>query len=293
MYIHFRGFMRTLTYTVPDEYSNRPLIHFLRGGLGFSTHMVSTLRHTENSVLADGKRCRMIDKIHAGETIEIHLPEKSNAPELFDMPLDIIFEDSDILVINKPSGISVHPTHNHPNGTLSNAVAFYLLSKGHEPSAARAVGRLDKVTSGVMIFAKNLLAASALNGKLQKTYYAVADGTLEGSGTVDKPIYRPDEKKTMRAVGENGDRAVTHWQALKCGDSKTLLRVTTETGRTHQIRVHLSSIGHPLAGDDMYGAAKTDTYTRAALHCAEVKITHPVTKELLTLSAPLPSEFNL
>ena len=281
--------MRELTYTVTSEYSGRPLIHFLRGYVKLSTHIVGTLRHTENAVLVNGVPSRVIDRVTEGDNVTVLLPEKTEPPELFDMPLDILYEDNDLLVVNKPSGIAVHPTHNHPNGTLSNAVAFYLIKNGGEPSAARAVGRLDKVTSGVMIFAKNIFAASLLNGNLQKTYYAVVHGEMSGSGTVDAPIYRPDYNKTERAVG-HGDKAVTHWEALENFDGKTLLKIKTETGRTHQIRVHMAYTGHPLAGDEMYGGEKTDALKRAALHCASVTVTHPVTKETVSFSAPLPDD---
>ena len=282
--------MRKLNYVITAEYSSRPLLHFLRGGAKLSTRIVATLRHTENSVLVNGIPARLIDKVRAGDAVTVLLPEKSEPPQLFEMELEIIYEDDDLLVVNKPSGISVHPTYNHPNGTLSNAVANYLIKNGGTPSAARAVGRLDKVTSGVIIFAKHSVAASLLNGELDKTYYAIVHGILNGSGTVNAPIYRPDSTKTLRAVGEGGDEAVTHWQAVEsCGDL-TLVRIKTETGRTHQIRVHLAYIGHPLAGDEMYGGTCVGSINRAALHCAEISITHPVTKEVLTFEAPMPED---
>ncbi len=281
--------MRKLEYIIPAEYGGRPLLHFLRGGAKLSTRIVATLRHTENSVLVNGTAARLIDKVCEGDEISVFIPEKTEPPLLFEMELDIIYEDDDLLVINKPAGIAVHPTYNHPNGTLSNAVANYLVKKNGASGAARAVGRLDKVTSGVIIFAKNSLAASLLNGELQKTYFAIVHGEMCGSGTVDVPIYRPDSTKTVRAVGK-GDRAVTHWQAIEnCGDL-TLVKIKTETGRTHQIRVHLAHIGHPLAGDEMYGGTAVGSINRAALHCAEIGILHPVTKEKMTFSAPLPDD---
>ena len=281
--------MRKLEYTVPAEYGGRPLLHFLRGGAKLSTRIVATLRHTENSVLVNGTAARLIDKVCTGDGIAVFIPEKTEPPLLFEMELDIIYEDDDLLVINKPAGIAVHPTYNHPNGTLSNAVANYLVKTNGASGAARAVGRLDKVTSGVIIFAKNSLAASLLNGELEKTYFAIVHGEMSGCGTVDAPIYRPDSNKTVRAVGK-GDEAITHWQAVEtCGDL-TLVKIKTETGRTHQIRVHLSYIGHPLAGDEMYGGECINGINRAALHCAEISIMHPVTKENMTFSAPLPDD---
>ncbi len=282
--------MRKLNYVVTAEYAGRPLLHFLRGGAKLSTRIVATLRHTANSVLVNGTPTRLVDKVCEGDEIAVFIPEKTEPPQLLEMELDIIYEDDDLLVINKPAGISVHPTYNHPNGTLSNAVANYLIKNGGTPSAARAVGRLDKVTSGVIIFAKHSVAASLLNGELDKTYYAVVHDILTGSGTVNAPIHRPDSTKTVRAVGDGGDEAITHWQSVEnCGDL-TLVQIKTETGRTHQIRVHLSYIGHPLAGDEMYGGSSECGINRAALHCAEISIMHPVTKENMTFSAPLPED---
>lgn len=282
--------MRIIEYTVTEEFSCRPLLHFLKRYVKLSTHIVQSLRHTEGSVLINGAPARVVDKVTAGDKLTLKLPEKTTPPLLWETPLDIIFEDADLLVLNKPSGVSVHPTKNHPNGTLCNAVASYLIKNGCEPSASRAVGRLDKVTSGVIIFAKNSFAASRLNGNLDKTYTAIVNGITDSDGTIDAPIYRPDFSKTLRAVGESGDRAITHYRALAYGDGKTLVEIKTETGRTHQIRVHFSHINHTLCGDEMYGAPTTAYLKRAALHCSEVTVTHPVKNEKMTFSAPIPND---
>lgn len=282
--------MRKIEYEVSEEYNGTPLYYFLRESVGVSTRIIQTLRHTENSVFVNGTESRVIDKVKTNDKIEIYLPEKTEAPILWETDLDVIYEDEDLLIINKPSGVSVHPTRNHPNGTLCNAVAAYLKNIGNENFVARAVGRLDKVTSGVMVFAKNAFVASKLNGNLNKTYIALAEGVLEGEGTVNAPIYRPDINKTVRAVGEQGDEAITNWKALKSFDNITLLEIKTITGRTHQIRVHMAYIGHALVGDEMYGAKVTDNIKRAALHCREVKITHPVTNKELTFVAELPED---
>ncbi len=284
--------MRKIEYYVSEEYNGTPLYYFLREGVGVSTRIIQTLRHTSKSAFINGSESRVIDKVKTGDKIEIFIPEKTEAPLLWETELSVIYEDEDLLIINKPSGVSVHPTRNHPNGTLCNAVAAYLKNEGNENFVARAVGRLDKVTSGVMVFAKNAFVASKLNGNLDKTYLALAEGVLEGEGTVNAPIYRPDINKTVRAVGEQGDEAITKWKVIKSFDNKTLLKVKTVTGRTHQIRVHCAHIGHALVGDEMYGAKVTDNIKRAALHCYEVKITHPVTSEELTFVAELPEDFN-
>ncbi len=283
--------MRKIEYSVSEEYNETPLYYFLREGVGVSTRIIQTLRHTPKSVFVNGTESRVVDKVKSGDEIVVYLPEKTEPPILWETELSVIYEDEDLLIINKPSGVSVHPTRNHPNGTLCNAVAAYLKNQGNENFVARAVGRLDKVTSGVMVFAKNAFVASKLNGNLDKTYLALAEGVLEGEGTVNAPIYRPDINKTIRAVGEQGAEAITNWKAVKGFENKTLLEVKTVTGRTHQIRVHCAHIGHPLVGDEMYGAMVTDYIKRAALHCHEVKIVHPITNEELTFVAELPEDF--
>ncbi len=282
--------MRKIEYIVTEEYHQYPLLHFLKGYVKLSTRIVQTLRHTKGSVLVNGEYARLVDKVASGDKVTITLPETTTPPLLWDMKLDIIFEDDDLLVINKPSGISVHPTFNHPNGTLCNAVASYLTDKSNSSSVARAVGRLDKVTSGVMIFAKNSFAASKLNGNLDKTYLAVVNGITDESGFIEAPIYRPDLNKTIRTVDERGDYAHTTYKTLFHYNNISVVEVKTETGRTHQIRVHFSHIDHSLVGDEMYGGISTENIKRAALHCLSVSVTHPVTNEALTFKAPLPED---
>ena len=282
--------MRKIEYTVTEEYSSRPLLHFLKGHIHLSTRIVQTLRHTKDSVFVNGNFARLVDKVNYGDNVTLYLPETTTPPQLCEIPLDIIYEDDDLLVINKPKGISVHPTYNHPNGTLCNGVAAYLKKNQSTPPVARAVGRLDKVTSGVMIFAKSAFIASRLNGNLDKTYVALVHGETEKSGTINAPIYRPDSGKTLRAVGENGDEAITVYETLGTRDSKSLLKIKTITGRTHQIRVHCAYISHPLVGDEMYGGALTESLTRAALHCINVTITHPVTGNKMSFFAAIPED---
>ncbi len=281
--------MRKLLFTVPGNYHDKPLLCFLKEAIGLSTHTIKSLRNTEGAVIVNGEPKRMVDKVFSGDSVEIIIFEKTTPPSLWDYPINIIYEDEDILVVNKPSGISAHPSHNHPHHTLSNAVAFYLSKNDNLNAAARSIGRLDKVTSGVMIFAKNSYVASRLNGNMVKKYNALVWGTPEESGTINVPIYRPDPDKTERAVGK-GDEAVTHWKILKSLEDASLLEITTETGRTHQIRVHCAHIGHPLIGDVMYGGKETDSLKRAALHCSTITIKHPIKNELITFTAALPED---
>ncbi len=279
---------RTLTYTVPEEFDGEKVNNYLRGGIGLSYRMVRSLKQIHGSMLLDGESVRTIDRLRAGAVLTLNLPQDKSTAEPQPAEFEVIYEDEDILVINKPAGLAMHPTHNHQGDTLANAVAYYLTQKGKD-AVFRVAGRLDKGTSGLVVCALHKMAASKLNGSYDKTYIAIVEGKYENSGTIDAPIIRPDPMKTLRAVGEGGEEAVTHWTALGYRDGLTTMEITLETGRTHQIRVHLASRGTPLAGDEMYGG-HTDKISRHALHCAKLEMPHPVTGERMIFTAPLPED---
>ena len=280
---------RRLQYTIPHEYSSRRVLDFLKH-LGFSHRLITKLKQTPDGILLNGEHIRTIDPMSEGDVLEINLPtdKKESISIPVEMPLDIIYEDDDILVLNKPAMLAVHESHNHLGDTLSNAVAFHLKKEG-KPSAFRAVGRLDKGTSGLMVCALNRYAASRLSGKIKKQYLAIATGIYEGEGTIDAPIYRPDPILTVRTVDERGERAITHWKALKNDGKNTLLRVRLETGRTHQIRVHFASLGTPLVGDTMYGTSD-GRICHQALHCCECRFIHPVKNEEMHFFCDMPDD---
>lgn len=281
--------MRTLEYTITEEYDGKKLYSFLKGKVKMSSKLIRTLKTFEDGLMLNGKHIRTIDIIHTGDhlVINIHADEKMSIPGTT-LP-DVLYEDEDLLVVNKPAMLAIHESHNHQGDTLANCVALHLLNEGR-CSSFRAVGRLDKGTSGVVICALNPYSAAKLSGKLDKTYLALAQGEYHGSGTIDRPIYRPDPMKTIRTVDERGEKAVTHYEALKYENGLTALRIKLETGRTHQIRVHFASMGTPLLGDRMYGAAE-DVIGHQALHCASVTLEHPVSGKMMTFSAPLPEEY--
>lgn len=282
---------RKLEFTVPEEMDGAKLIHFLRSYVKMSYRLAMSLKQYPDGMMRNGEKIRTIDKVKVGEVIEINIPQEESSVEPINIPIDVIYADKDILLINKQAGLAMHPTHNHQGDTLANAVAFYLKEKG-DTGAFRSIGRLDKNTSGVVLCALNPFAASRLSdelwaGEIKKTYYAIAEGEYSGEGTIDVPIYRPDPMKTLRAAGEEGDRAVTHWKCIKSGNGLSLLKINLETGRTHQIRVHFSHMGTPLAGDDMYGG-KSELIKRHALHCGELEFIHPVTGKMMQIYADLP-----
>lgn len=280
---------RRLQYTIPHEYSSRRVLDFLKH-LGFSHRLITKLKQTPDGILLNGEHIRTIDPMSEGDILVINLPtdKKESISIPVEMPLDIIYEDDDILVLNKPAMLAVHESHNHLGDTLSNAVAFHLKKEG-KPSVFRAVGRLDKGTSGLMVCALNRYAASRLSGKIKKQYLAIATGIYEGEGTIDAPIYRPDPILTVRTVDERGEKAVTHWKALKNDGKNTILRVKLETGRTHQIRVHFASLGTPLVGDTMYGTPD-ERICHQALHCCECRFMHPVKNEEMHFFCDMPDD---
>ncbi|HOU11266.1 MAG TPA: RluA family pseudouridine synthase [Clostridiales bacterium] len=279
---------RVLTFKVPAEYDNKKVVHVLRGEARLSSRLVNSLKRTDGAITLNGSHIRTVDTVRAGDTLAVTIPDDAVCPEPFEAALDVLYEDEDVLVVNKSPDIAVHPSHNHLGNTLANAVSWHLSQQGKSASF-RCIGRLDKGTSGALVCALNRFAAARLTGGVQKSYLAAACGRLEGSGVIDEPIIRPDPMKTKRACAPGGEKAVTRWEALGGGGGVTLLRVTLETGRTHQIRVHFAHLGMPLAGDTMYGDAFAQL-GRQMLHCEQAVFTHPVTGEPLRVHAPLPAD---
>ena len=280
---------RIVEFTVPPEYDDKKLCAFLRGEAQISYALYATLRHIPDAVTRAGSPVRSIDRVRAGDRIRVAFPAEQTKLLPTPMELDILYEDADLLALDKSGFLAMHPSHGHQTDTLANGVTAYLQKSGSE-GVFHAVGRLDKGTSGVVLCAKHTYAASRMNGQTQKTYLALVDQELSGAGTVDVPIYRPDPDKTIRACGR-GERAVTHYEVLCAGGGKSLVRLRPETGRTHQIRVHMASIGAPLTGDALYGTAVPDL-GRHLLHCERVRVRHPVTGADLIFTAPLPPEFD-
>ena len=257
----------------------------------------------EGRVLREGRPLRKNDKLQAGDVLALDLPEPQPvALEPEDIPLDIVYEDNDLLVINKPKGLVVHPAAGHWSGTLVNALLYHCrdsLSGINGELRPGIVHRIDKDTSGLLIVAKNDFAHQALAAQLQdhtlaRTYVClVVGGVREDSGVIDAPIGRhPTDRKKMAVTEKNSRHAVTHWRVLERFPGYTLLECRLETGRTHQIRVHMACIGHPLLGDTVYGAKKpVPGLAGQCLHAAELRFLHPRTGEPVTVEAPLPDWF--
>ena len=257
----------------------------------------------EGRVSRGGRPVKKNERAEAGACYEILLPELGEIPLLpQDIPLDVVYEDGDLIVVNKPRGLVVHPAPGHPDGTLVNALLFHcgdsLSGVGGEKRPG-IVHRIDKDTSGLLIAAKNDFAHQALSAQLadrslSRVYEAVARGGFrEDSGTVDRPIGRhPTDRKRMAVTEKNSRPAVTHWEVLARYSGYTHIRCILETGRTHQIRVHMASIGHPLLGDGVYGAPSPEKgLAGQCLHARRLKFVHPRTGERVELETPLPPYF--
>ena len=256
----------------------------------------------EGRVLVNGRAAGKSLKLSGGEQIEF-TPEEpapiSAAPQ--DIPLDVVYEDGDVIVANKPSGLVVHPAPGHPDGTLVNALLHHCGSSLSGVGGALRPGivhRIDRDTSGLIIAAKNdmahqSLAAQLADHTLSRTYECIVTGNLrEDSGTVDAPIARDSRDRKRMAVVSGGRRAVTHWEVIARYPGYTHIRCRLETGRTHQIRVHMASLGHPILGDTVYGAKKpVPGLTGQCLHAVALQFLHPRTGEAVSLSCPLPEEF--
>ncbi len=280
--------MPELTYIVPPEYDGEMLQTFLRRACGLSYRMVVKLKRVENGMTLDGKPWRSIDRVNAGQTVRLRMPEDAVRIEGAEMPLSVVYEDDHLLVVDKPPYLAVHPSAGKPEPTLANGVVAYFEKKG-TPLSFRPVNRLDRNTSGLLVAAKSPHVAFALAQKPDKVYYAIVLGQLTGEGTIDQPIRVKEGCTITREVGEGGKDSVTHWRALATDGEITLVRVVIETGRTHQIRVHMSWLGHPLAGDTMYGTDE-EILPRHGLHCARTAFDHPITGERVSLTSPIPAD---
>lgn len=277
--------MRIINFKITKEDDSKRICDFLQN-FGISSSLLKKLKRTENGITKNGEFARAIDLISEGDILAVKIDDKGKMPEKLETDrVSAVYSDEDILVLNKPAFMPVHESRNHRGDTLANAAACYMNSS----NSFRAVYRLDRDTSGLVLIAKNELAASKLAGKIKKDYYAVCSGIFEGKGTIDLPIKRMGDSIIKRGVFEDGEKAVTHWESVKTDGENTLLKINLETGRTHQIRVHFSHIGAPLLGDTLYNG-DTDKIDRQALHCKTIYFTHPITGKDMVIDCDFPSD---
>lgn len=288
--------MRYLEFPVsPGEEGKRVDAILRRHGL--STSAIRRAKHRERGLLLDGEDIYTSYLVHAGQTVAILADDRSPSDIVpSEGPVDILYEDDDLLVVDKPPHLAVHPCAGSWDDSLGARLVHYYRASGQEGLCFHPVHRLDKGTSGLMAVAKHPAAQHALtaalhSGDFHREYLAVCEGCPSpAAGTVDAPIGRTDFSYIRQEVRPDGKRAVTHYEVIKPGKEFSLLRLVLETGRTHQIRVHMAWLGHPLAGDFLYGTEDPDLITRPALHSARLELKQPFTGEKLTFEAPLPGD---
>ena len=294
--------MEPIRLRASEENKNQRLDAFLASSLDGLTRSQATRLIESGEVAVNGRAVSKSYKLAGGEDIAVTLPEPEPVEAVpQDIPLDVVYEDADVIVVNKPSGMVVHPAPGHPDGTLVNALLYHCAGTLSGIGGALRPGivhRIDRDTSGLIIAAKNdaahqYLSAQLADHTLARTYECIVVGALrEDRGTVDAPIARhPTDRKRM-AVVAGGREAVTHWEVIARYPGYTHVRCRLETGRTHQIRVHMAYIGHPILGDTVYGAKKeVPGLTGQCLHAVGLRFLHPRTHEVVELSCPLPDEF--
>ena len=294
--------MEPILLRASEESKNQRLDAFLASSLDGLTRSQATWLIESGEVAVNGRAVSKSYKLAGGEDIAVTLPEPEPVEAVpQDIPLDVVYEDADVIVVNKPSGMVVHPAPGHPDGTLVNALLYHCAGTLSGIGGALRPGivhRIDRDTSGLIIAAKNdaahqYLSAQLADHTLARTYECIVVGALrEDRGTVNAPIARhPTDRKRM-AVVAGGREAVTHWEVIARYPGYTHVRCRLETGRTHQIRVHMAYIGHPILGDTVYGAKKeVPGLTGQCLHAVGLRFLHPRTHEVVELSCPLPDEF--
>lgn len=306
-----------ITYVWTKEDEGLYVKEVLQRRFAVSSRLMRKIK-VSGQIALDGRAARLRDKGRTGQTLTVAFPEESSYFEPEDIPLDVVYEDSDLLVVNKQPFLVVHPTKNYQSGTLANALAYRLQEKG-ERWKIRFINRLDRDTSGLVLVAKNGHAQDAVSSQMEKgttvkKYLALVHGLFEGpEGRIDLPIDKDPDHKARRMVREDGYPSVTLYKVLQSWDvpdlgpdfkpwsgekrieGYSLVELTLLTGRTHQIRVHMTHLGHPIAGDELYGQlygyeAGTDVLDRQALHAYSLRLAQPMTGEPIELKTAMPAD---
>lgn len=287
--------VRKLSYEVEPEFQGYTIEKYLRSK-GYSHGCLVHLKKTEEGIKRNGIWAYTKEPLDAGDVLETVFFEEESSGNIVasEIPLDIVYEDEDILVINKAADTPIHPSQGNYENSLANGVANYYGKQG-EKFVFRCINRLDRDTTGLVVIAKNMLSGAILNQamvnrEIHRTYLAIVKGELPESGTVVFPIARKDGSTVERCVDlQCGERAVTHYECVEKNEKYSLAKIWLETGRTHQIRVHMNAIGHPLPGDFLYHADFSEI-GRQALHSWRLEFAHPITGKLMKFEQPLPKD---
>ena len=285
---------KTISLEITGELHGRKVDYVLEKHLGLSTSLIRSLKRQEKGILLNGKRVKTIEPVAEGDFLLVNVPSKETAwitPTK--LPLDILYEDDEIIVVNKPWGMPVHPSFDNKKASLLNAVMYYL----GEAASPHIITRLDRDTSGVVLRAKNRVSAAFLTEemkkrRIEKEYIAVVNGVFECTeGTISAPIKRKSENGILRCVSPDGKEAVTKYRVEKTNSIVSLVRLYPITGRTHQIRVHMSYLGFPIYGDYMYGAVQRGERTR--LHCLSITFCHPENRKKIAIKSDIPDDIRV
>lgn len=292
---------RTLQYKITETEAGLHVSQVLSEHR-FSRQNIAELKWKKGSILLDGIPAKMSQAVECDQLLTVVVEEQKDSDQIIaaDLPFDVVYEDEDLLVVNKPAGMPSQPSWYYAETSLANAAAYYWKSKGWSPFVYRCIDRLDKDTSGLLILARHAVSGAILNqmhqtGELVRTYYAIAEhgDSLPEEGVIDAPVGKDmDAANRYRVDRENGLCARTHYRKLAVKDDLALLGIQLETGRTHQIRVHMSSTGHPLIGDSTYNP-DDHRMARQALHAGKLEFPHPITGELMIFRAEVPEDMKV
>ncbi len=286
--------MTEFKHIITSEDDGQEIKQILKKHFDFSSRLRNRIKRN-NLLTLNGKDTEGWHRVKTGDIVSIILPDEESHFMPQAIPLDIVYEDDDIMLINKQAGLIVHPTKGHPVGTVANALAYYMQEQSKKWKI-RFVNRLDMDTSGLLLIAKNAYCQNDISNQMHrnqisKKYIAIVKGIIEEeSGTVDMPIGRPDLEDVRRGVMTDGAPSITHYKVIEHLKGHSLIELILETGRTHQIRVHMSYIGHPVLGDHLYGGENVNLMERQALHAVELSFNHPITKLPVNFKAPVPED---
>lgn len=287
---------RILTYHITESDSGLRIEQYLKRH-GYSKQNFTDLKKMPESILVNGKWFYLKQTLHAGDILTVHIKETESSEHIppMQLPLDIIYEDEDIIVINKAAGMPIHPSMNNYKNSLANGLAWYFQNQG-KAFIFRCTNRLDRDTSGLTVIAKHMLSSNILSGmavrkEIRREYLAIVRGhVMPSAGTINAPLSRKPGSIIERTVDfENGETAVTHYQVAQEKNGHSLVSLILETGRTHQIRIHMKYLGFPLVGDYLYNP-DMEYIKRQALHSHRLTFRHPISGEIMDFTAPLPDD---
>lgn len=285
-----------MKWRITEQHKGLFIKDYLRSVHHFSHRIIKAIKFDGGQIKVNGEEQKVNYRLLESDLLTITFPpeKKGNLMYPEDSPLSVIYEDEDILIINKQPGQVTMPSNIHPSGTLANAILGYY-KQNNIPYTVHIVTRLDRDTSGLVLIAKHryshsLLATAQTEGNIKRKYKAIVEGTLQKTtGIIDRPIGRKEGSIIERVIAKDGQKAITYYEVEEEVNNHSLVDVNLMTGRTHQIRVHFSSMNHPLAGDDLYGGVK-EMINRQALHCYKIKLDHPITKSPISIQLDMPQD---